>query len=216
MAFASRSVAHPIIALISLSFLIVAPVGAAAASPSEEQAVELITTLADEAVAILSNEAVTLSEREARFHRLLADNFAIKQIGRFVLGRYWKRASEAERQQYLDLFSDFVVKKYARLFGGYAGESYQINGSRVNPKDDQDVIVKLIILRNDDPIFKTAWRIKAFDGRPLISDIFVENISMLMAQRDEFAAVLKQGGVTHLNNQLQDMIVKLETDTPSQ
>ncbi len=216
MAFASRSVAHSIIALISLSFLVFTPAGVAAASASEEQAVELITTLADEAVSILSNDEVTLSEREARFHRLLADNFAIKQIGRFVLGRYWKRASETEREQYLDLFSEFVVKKYARLFGGYAGETYEINGSRVNPKDQEDVIVNLVILRNTEPLFKTAWRIKAFDGKPLISDIFVENISMLMAQRDEFAAVLKQGGLPHLNSQLQDMIVKLETQTPSQ
>ncbi len=189
--------------------------GAHAQSVHVENAKQLITELADQAVQTLSDDSVELREREQRFHAYLADNFAMRRIGRWVLGRYWKKATDAQRQEYLDLFSDFIVKKYARLFGGYTNETYEIKGARVNPNDETDVIVNIVIFRGASPLFNTDWRVRVFDGRPMITDIFVEQISMRKAQRDEFYSIVGRGDINDLIRRLREQIAKLEAEESS-
>src|SRR5208282_893208 len=52
------------------------------------------------------------AERLARFRQLFQADFDGAEIARFVLGRYWRSASEEERQEFLKLFEDYVVYVY--------------------------------------------------------------------------------------------------------
>ncbi|MCW8971285.1 MAG: ABC transporter substrate-binding protein, partial [Rhodospirillales bacterium] len=85
-----------------------------------------IEEMAGEAINVITAGKITEDERTTRFRKLLNENFAIHAIGRFVLGRYWRNASDAEQAEYLKLFEDFIVVTYVNRFAEYTGETLDV------------------------------------------------------------------------------------------
>src|SRR6201981_3733471 len=92
-------------------------------------AVAFMNTLWDRAVEVLNNKTDP-AIREARFRELFHADFDSAGIARFVLGRYWRTASEEEQQEFVKLFEDYVVFVYTARLGDFGGETFKIRGSR--------------------------------------------------------------------------------------
>ena len=78
-------------------------------------------------------------------------------IGRFVLGRYWRVATPAEKNRYLSRFKKIVVETYANRFSAYDGQRLRvINAARL---DTRYVIVNSEIYHPDRaaPVYRVDW-----------------------------------------------------------
>ncbi|MCW8836154.1 MAG: ABC transporter substrate-binding protein [Rhodospirillales bacterium] len=155
-----------------------------------------IEEMAGEAINVITAGKITEDERTTRFRKLLNENFAIHAIGRFVLGRYWRNASDAEQAEYLKLFEDFIVVTYVNRFAEYTGETLDvIQAVQQGDEGDKDVLVRSEIKRpKGQPPIQVDWRVRSPNGRPLIVDVVVEGVSMSQTQRSEFGSVIKRGG----------------------
>ena len=96
----------------AVAILLAVAQDAARAGSISEAPGEFIEKLADKAVAALTLDDITRVERVRRFRSLLNDHFDVKTIGRFVLGRYWRQATEEERAEFLTLFEVLIVDTY--------------------------------------------------------------------------------------------------------
>jgi phospholipid transport system substrate-binding protein len=163
----------------------------AAGTPAPE-AGTFIMSMADKAIAGLTDLNVPLPERTARFRALLNEGFDVSHIGRFVLGRFWRSASEAERAEYLQLFEDFIVQSYATRFREYSGENLKIVSTRTAPEDEAVVLTDLV--RPNGPPVRVEWRLRR-DGQAFkVIDVLVESVSMSITQRDDFSATIQRSG----------------------
>ena len=161
-----------------------------------------VSDLSAAAVESLTERGLSQPERADRFRALLTAHFDLPGIGKFVLGRYWRSAAEAERQEFLKLFEDFIVRTYIERFSTYSGEAYRVQTVR----DDEDgyATVRGEIVRPNADNVRVDWRMR-WDGAEFkIIDMVVEGISMALTQRDDFAAVIQKGGgrVAALNDVL--------------
>ena len=91
----------------------------------------------DQTVEVLSKKSPS-AERLARFRQLFQADFDVPGIARFVLGRYWRSASEQEQQEYLKLFGDYEVFVYGARLSSFNGETFKVRGNRT---DDSETIV---------------------------------------------------------------------------
>jgi len=159
---------------------------AAAADPSL-----FMSEIWKRAVEILSKKAPQ-TERLARFRELFQAAFDGPGIARFVLGRYWRSASQDEQQEFLRLFEDYVVFVYGTRFSSLNGERLKIRGSRA---EVSGVIVStdMISPGGDAPV-KVDWRLITDGGVFKINDVVIEGISMMVTQRSEFASVIQRHG----------------------
>ncbi len=164
---------------------------AAAATPPD-QAAEFLKSLGNQAIDILRGTEQPLAEREAKLRGLLRQGFDLQFIGRFTLGRYWRRATEAQRNEYQSLFANYVLQSYSSRLGGYAGESFTVTTSRSAGK--KDALVHTRIGRPSGPPLECDWRVRQRDGKLRIIDVMVEGVSMAVTQRSEFSAVIKSRG----------------------
>src|SRR5262245_45461844 len=89
-----------------------------------------VTTLTERGIASLTGRGTAESERARRFRQMLSDNFDVPTISRFVIGRYWRVATEPERQEYTRLFTDMLVGMYSSRLAEYQGEQIRVVGSR--------------------------------------------------------------------------------------
>ena len=72
----------------------------------EEGANAFLQSLAKKATASLTEADIPRPERIKRFRVMFRENFAVRSIGKFVLGRNWRRASEDEQKEYMSMMED--------------------------------------------------------------------------------------------------------------
>lgn len=173
-----------------------------------DAAARFIEDLADRAIGVLQRTDGTLEEREAEFRAIMAESFDLEFIGRFVLGRHWRKATPEQREEYQALFADWVLKSYSRRLGGYSGETFEVTGTR--DVGERDILVHTRINRPSGPPIKADWRIRDHDGRFRIIDVMVEGVSMAVTQRSEFNAVTTKQGIDGLLNILRARTQKIE------
>ncbi len=161
---------------------------------SESEAEALIREFGDQSIAIIGDQELSALERIAQFRSVIAANFDLDLVSRFVLGRHWRSASEQERAAFREVFEDYLVVSYARKLETYSGESLEIGEARqINAKDT--LVTSKLIRSQDDPI-TVAWRLRRQDGRWRIFDLVVEGVSLAVTQRSEFDALIRSGGGT--------------------
>ena len=177
--------------LIILSLLIGSTSLAAAPNAIAADANVFMSELWTRAVEVLDKRA-PLTERLTRFRQLFQADFDGPGIARFVLGRYWRSASEEEQQEYLKLFENYVVFVYGTRLSNFNGEAFKVRGSRT---DESGTIVSTdIISPGGEPPIKIDWRLIADNGAFKINDVVIEGISMMVTQRSEFASVIQRHG----------------------
>ena len=162
------------------------------ATAAPDTADEFIRVLAGEAIQSLADETLSEAQRESEFRDFLVKAFDVRVVGRFVLGRYWRVATPAEREEFETLFLEFVVRTYARRLGQYGGETLRIRDTLSD--GDADTVVRSEIVSSGFPDVRIDWRVRRTGDSYRIVDVTVEGVSLAITQRDEFAAVIRSSG----------------------
>ena len=165
-----------------------APAGETA--PAGHPAAEAVRRMAREAMAVLSDSSLSAEQRAEGLRRLMARAIDIPPIARFVLGRYWRAASERQRQAYVEAYSDYILTVYtARISGGGAVERFDVVKTQAH--GTKDFLVYCIVVRAGSQPVNAVWRLRQRDGRYRIIDLMVEGISMVQTQRQEFVSMMR-------------------------
>lgn len=180
----------------------------AQAGATAADAQKFIDNLGEAAISSLTGSSLSEAERETRFRSLLETQFDMPGISKFVLARYWRVASDAERADFQRLFQDLLVQAYAKKFTQYAGERFQVAGSEAN--DDDSITVNSLINRPNGDVVRLDWRV-ADAGSLKISDLIVDGVSLRTTYRSDVASVIQSNG-----GKVADLIDALRQKTGSQ
>jgi phospholipid transport system substrate-binding protein len=185
----------------------------ASAQALTEQAQKHIRSAADKAVAVLARKDMTTAEQAEEMRGLVHQYFGVDKIAEWVVGRYWRSASEAERQEFLRLFEDFVLYSYAQQFSQYAGEQLKIQ-SATAVSEDTALVDSIVIRPNAETNPRVTWRVTRANSGLEIRDVLVEGVSMAQTQRADFTATIQQrgGSLSGLNDAMAAKIAQLKAD----
>jgi phospholipid transport system substrate-binding protein len=161
-------------------------------SAAVTEGAQFVTNLASRAVSELTTGDLAMPERVARFRGMLTEAFDVPAIARFVLGRYWRIASDSEKAEYLKLFEDFIVQTYVQRFNDFAGAQLRVLQTRTG--QDGEVVATLDAALPGKPPARFDVRMRREAAGFKIFDVIVEGISMSVTQRDDFAAVIQRNG----------------------
>lgn len=153
---------------------------------------KFITALADDGIGFLADENIDTAKQKAAFKKLLNKNFDLNTIARFSLGRHWRTANKAQRDEYVKLFKDMIVEVYSQRFSDYQGQTLSVTGSR--KEGERDILVHSLLEQNGQPDVKIDWRVRNRGGGYKVVDVIVEGVSMALTQRSDFSSVVQRGG----------------------
>lgn len=192
---------RPLRLALFLPFLLFAVSGSAAA---DDGAGGFIQQLAEKVLPQLTDPSTPLEERKARFRAVMNRDFDVEKIGKLVLGQHWRRAPPAKREEFRKLLEDYISGLYARRFEDLAGLEIKVDG--VRDFDGWSMVYTTATRANGAPVL-LDWRVDSKDGRHAITDLVIEGVSMVIAQREEFSAiVLESGGLDGLMLKLRTRI----------
>ena len=193
---------------LTVSTFLITDSGPIHADEFSDGAKKFIASLAAKAEVSLLSDKITPIEHQKRFRELMLDSFDLNGTGKWVIGRYWRRTSKADRVRYLSLFEKFIIATYSKRFRGYTKAKLQVNGST---ESNNSVLVESQINRNNSKPIKIIWRVKLSNGKYKIIDIIIEGVSWVQTQRSEFVSVIRNsnGKVSGLIKALNKKIIYL-------
>ena len=167
----------------------------ARASDQITAANNLITNMISDVETYLETDSGNIEKRTKNISRLLDTHFDLPAIARFSVGPYWRAASEQERSDYVQTMRDVVISTVVRNFD-------QLSGLRFTTIDSQTKGDKMVLVRglfNDStgkrPSISVGWRVITPAMAPAkVLDVEIENISMLVTQKQENITIIRQNG----------------------
>lgn len=168
-------------------------------------AYDLISNLARSAEPILNDDALSKATRTERLSALLRDVVNREDMARSLLGRYWRRASPAQRADLTRLLEIYLIDVYAGRVDSIEGKvSFKVDDERTSA---DRALVGSRVLRPNEPDIAVTWQVEQINGRQTVTDIVVEGVSLIVSQRADFASVIRQrGGVDGLISLLEERV----------
>lgn len=164
------------------------PIQPAVAGESPEA---FIARLAAGAIENLTSPEIPMEERQARFRAMLHDGFDIENVSNFLLGPFRRKASPDEIEDFRRVLEDNVVATYAWRFASYNGQQFKVGAVR-DGRHGQKFVASTLSQNDGAPPIGIEWRLTPHQESWRIFDIVVEGLSMLVTQRDEYAAVIRR------------------------
>lgn len=166
------------------------------AAENPEGALAFVDKLANDALAVLNDVTITQEERDQAFRDLLADGFDLGYIGKLVLGSHRRRATPEQLAEYNRIFPEYVLRIYASRLTEFGDERFVVGTTQKAGK--RDIYVRSQVVRPDGPPISADWRVRLVNGEFKVVDLRIEGISMVITQRDEFAAKISKDGLDSL------------------
>ena len=165
----------------------------ARASDQITAANNVITSMISEVETYLETDLGDIEKRAENITKLLDTHFDLPAIARFSAGPYWRAANEQERVDYVQTMRDVMVNTVVRNFDRLSGMRYTTIDSQV--KGDKMVLVRGTF--NDStgkrPPVSIGWRVITPAMAPAkVLDVEIENISMLVTQKQENITIIRQ------------------------
>ena len=183
-------------------------------SPAQEleKPEDVILGTVDSVIARITAEREMLDTQPDTVYDLINDLiipvFDFNNMSRWILGKYWKEASEEQRATFTSEFKALLVRTYAKAVLGFTNERVThletLTGSKPNI-----VMVKTEII-SDGGVTPVNYTMHISDGSWKVVNVAFEGISLVETYRKSFASEIRNNGLETLLQKLVDKNEKLE------
>jgi phospholipid transport system substrate-binding protein len=201
---------------LAAAFVLSTALATEAAAVQPASAMAFVKELSSTVLKQLTGTEISDSDRVKRLRKLLVEHFDVPVVGKFVLGVYFRRTSEAQFKEFLKLYEVYVAHNYSGLFKKYQGETIDV--LREQPGGNDTTLVFARINQVSGPPVAMDMRVHKKNGAYKALDLKIEGVSMPLTHRKQFASVIARSsnGVQGLLDALKRATDRFEAETPSQ
>jgi len=140
------------------------------------------------------------------------------RITRLIIGKYWRDASDEQRQRLIDEISALLIRSYVTAMIAYADDTLLEEQVVYMPSryqaGDRKTAVRAKISLDSGQTIDVRYALYRTDGQWKIYDISLENISLVLTYRSSFGASIKSNGLDALITRLENRNRKGEINLP--
>lgn len=127
----------------------------------------------------------------------LEEAFDFPFMARASVGSHWRSLTKDEQQSLVDAFGRLSTATFAKRFGGYKGERFEIKGEEERPHGT--VLVRNDLIKSDGTPVAIDFLLREKEGTWRIIDIYLDSTySELATKRSEYTSVIENNGFDHL------------------
>jgi len=164
----------------------------AQAQPDPAQAAEFVRQTGRDLAATVAG-ATTPEQRHERLTPFVDRIVDVDGVARFVLGRFWRAATEDQRRDYLQLFHTVLINGVVGRLGDYQAGSTRVVIGKPEPKEDAVLVPTVVERPNNQPV-RVTWMVVNGGGSPRIADVVAESMSLRLTQRNDYTSFLSHHG----------------------
>lgn len=122
-------------------------------------------------------------------------------VSELTLGRYWRDATQAQRQRFRQAFASMLVNTYGNALLAYEDEIIEWHPAVT--VTGENAMVHSRVVRSDGPPIPVNYSLRLSDGRWRVYDVSVDAVSLVTNYRGSFVSAIRQNG-------LEGLIARLE------
>ena len=154
---------------------------------------KLVTQMMIEVESILAKDINDNSARRENVSALFDRYFDLPTIAKFSAGPYWRAADADQKTAYKSAIRDVIIGTVVRNFDQLSGLKFTATDSHAKGKKLVLVNGTFTDINQKQPPIMVGWRVvNADNASPLILDVEIENISMLVTQKQENIAIIRK------------------------
>ncbi|MGB0232291.1 MAG: MlaC/ttg2D family ABC transporter substrate-binding protein [Candidatus Puniceispirillaceae bacterium] len=158
-----------------------------------DSANKLVTQMMVEVESILAKDLNDDMARRENVSALFDRYFDLPTIAKFSAGPYWRAADADQKTAYESAMRDVIIGTVVRNFDQLSGLKFTATDSQAKGKQLVLVNGTFTDINQQQPPIAVGWRVITADNTPpLILDVEIENISMLVTQKQENIAIIRK------------------------
>jgi phospholipid transport system substrate-binding protein len=187
-----RPVARALLLVLVLGVIAAPPVAAGAPTDQLKTQIDRVLKALDDPDLKKEGRA---KDRRAAVRKIANDIFDFGETARRSLGPHWQGRTPAERDEFVQLFSDLLERSYISKVELYGGEKIQYLGDSIE-SDQAKVQTKLLTKSGSEiPI---EYRMHNKGGRWLVYDVIIEGVSLVANYRTQFNKIIRTSSYQEL------------------
>ncbi|MDY4840785.1 MAG: ABC transporter substrate-binding protein [Alphaproteobacteria bacterium] len=163
-----------------------------------------VKNVTNDGIENIINANISQKEKDTRFEKLFNNALDLDFIGKFVLGRAWRTATPQQRKDFIATYRELNIKTWSKRFDEFKGKNFIFKGTTPSNSPNQIFVNTTVPMDQGEPA-KVVWRVKQNGSQFKVVDIIIENVSLAITARNEYAGFIKNnaGGVDALIKDLQ-------------
>lgn len=131
------------------------------------------------------------AQKQAAMQQLVRGAVDVDGVARFVLGRFWRVATPAQQQDYMQTFRQLLVYAVTGQAASFQGAKFTMGQAAMR---DAGIVVDTDVTVPGKPEAQVQWVVATVGGKPKIIDILAEGTSLRLTERNDYAGVISQHG----------------------
>ena len=128
-----------------------------------------------------------------------------------TVGPRWRTFTPAQKKAFSDAFADLLISTYVNKIDGYNGEQVLYTGEVASEKGDR-VEVRSVITMKDGKKVPVAYRMLPKNGKWMVYDVLIENISLVKNYRTQFQDILNTDSPENLIARIKAKAVEVQQE----
>jgi phospholipid transport system substrate-binding protein len=189
-----RSAYFAILAIAGLSALGPTPAASApSARNGDPQAEQFVQTSAQKVISVLADRSQSDAQKKVTFHNAIDQLADVPKITNFVLGKYARTITPAQRQQFSTAFRTYAENVYQNRLDDYHGEILKVTGSTV--RKPGDVIVNTMVSGGQlSQPSMVSWRVLGSGSSWKVVDVQFKGVWLAITQQQDFVSTIDNAG----------------------
>jgi phospholipid transport system substrate-binding protein len=137
----------------------------------------------------------------------------MRRTTEMAMGPNWKKATPEQQIQLVTEFKNLLIRTYSGALSQLRDQTVQFKALRAAP-DDQEVVVKTVVLGRGDPV-PLDYRLEKTANGWRVYDMNIMGVWLIEAYRNQFANQISQNGIDGLVKFLQERNKQLAAAKPA-
>jgi phospholipid transport system substrate-binding protein len=135
------------------------------------------------------------SERRMKLREAIGRQFDFAEMSRRSLARQWRKRSDEEKNEFIDLFSRLIEKTYIGKIEAYTDEKVQYT-KEVSDKEFARVNTMIVTKRKKQ--IAIVYSLHMTEGKWRVYDVVVKGVSLVNTYRQQFRSIIRKSSYAGL------------------
>ncbi len=166
----------------------------------------------NQVLAIVSNPSYKSAQSQERdkLRAVVAPRFDFSDMARSAMGYHWRNLSQAQREQFVNVFTRLLEASYMGKIESYNGQ--KIDYVKQTRDGDYAEVFTNIVQSGAEPI-SVNYRLKLVNGSWKVYDVLIDHISLVGNYRNQFTRIMNEKGYDQLVNLIKKKEQSIDTGT---
>lgn len=189
-------------------FLLISLLLLASSVWAQSDPLQLVKQTADGVLQKVLDNRAKLNEDPSLIYVMVSDevlpHFDFSQMTRSAMGKYWRRASDAQKAAIEQEFKQMLIRTYGVALLNYSGQEIQYSPVKASADDKRVTVETKVSEVQAGPEIPVDYRLVQNGNSWKVYDVVIDGMSLVSNYRSSFSGEIRRSGIDGLIKTLQN------------